>query len=129
MEKVSFVTTVKNDAAGTQMLFASLLQQQRLPDEVVVVDACSTDGTHKVLEDFEKKYKSHGIAYKIIRKACNRAAGRNMAIQAAAHTIIAVSDAGCVLQHNWLKKICTPFTDKKIDVVAGFYKGAYKSYF
>lgn len=47
--------------------------------------------------------------------------GRNEGIRQATGEIIAVSDAGCILDKDWVKNILEPFSDSKIGVVAGYY--------
>ena len=42
---VSVIMTVRNDRDGCRVSLDSLLAQTRTPDEIVVVDAGSTDGT------------------------------------------------------------------------------------
>ncbi len=119
---ITFITTTKNDKNGAKMLFSSLLLQTKLPDEIIVVDAESTDGTRDILKKYEANFKKKSIPFVIIRKNCNRARGRNIAIKKATHKIIVVSDAGCSLHRDWLKKITEPFDDKEVAVVSGYYK-------
>lgn len=57
-----------------------------------------------------------------MRLDCNRAQGRNRAIEKASHPIIAVSDAGCSLSKHWLRNITEPFKNKTVDVVSGYYQ-------
>ena len=45
-----------------------------------------------------------------------------------ADTIVA-TDAGCILKKDWFEKITQPFTNRNIDVVAGFYKPITNSVF
>lgn len=121
MEKVTFITTTKNDEKGVEMLFSSLLMQTKLPDEIIIVDAESSDKTKGVLKKFEAHFKKKKIPITVINQECNRAQGRNIAIKKASHKIIAVSDAGCVLSKEWLKNITEPFVNKSVAVVSGYY--------
>ena len=43
--KVSLISTVKDCADGVDAFLASLAAQTRAPDEVVIVDGGSSDGT------------------------------------------------------------------------------------
>jgi glycosyltransferase involved in cell wall biosynthesis len=123
--KVSFVTTVLNEEKTIGDLLDSLLQQSQKPDEIIIVDAGSTDKTAIIISDYIKKSP---IPIKLIgQKNLNRAQGRNLGIRQAKHELIAVSDAGCVLDKNWLKLITAPFKDKKVDAVAGFYRAKAKT--
>jgi cellulose synthase/poly-beta-1,6-N-acetylglucosamine synthase-like glycosyltransferase len=73
-----------------------------------------------------KKYKWIKL---LVAPNTNIAQGRNLAIKTAKNQIIAVTDAGCVLDRNWLKNITKPFNDKSVDVVAGVYKPLWKNEF
>jgi glycosyltransferase involved in cell wall biosynthesis len=52
MTKISIALTTYNGAAMLPAQLASFAKQERLPDELVVCDDCSTDGTVSVLEQF-----------------------------------------------------------------------------
>ena len=113
--KVSFITTVLNEAKTINDLLDSLQQQTQKPDEIIIIDAGSTDQTIKLI-------KSHSLKTKlIIKKGFNPSQARNFAIKQAKHSILALSDAGCRLDKHWLKRITQPFKNKQVDAVAGFY--------
>ncbi len=124
MEKITFISTVRNEETSIQVFLKSLLAQIQLPDEVIIVDADSTDRTYEILLSHTKFFEKKKIAYHVIQKKCNRGQGRNLAIEKAAHPIIVASDVGCTLQKDWLEKITTPFQDPSIDVVSGYYRPA-----
>ncbi len=118
--KVSFIATVYNERNTLIPFLESVISQSKLPNEIVITDADSTDGTWKLL----KKFKSpKGVSFKLLRVKGNRSIGRNKAIYESTGSVIAISDAGCILDRNWLREITSPLKDKKIKVVAGFYKG------
>src|SRR5690606_18954379 len=52
--KISIALAVYNGTNFLDQQLASFLKQTRLPDELVVVDDCSTDATVELLEDFAK---------------------------------------------------------------------------
>ena len=99
--KVSLVTTVKDSADHVGEFLASIRAQTRMPDEIVVVDGGSTDGT------LERLRKAEGITL-IEEPGANISRGRNLAIQAATHDVLAVSDADCVLEPAWLERLLEP---------------------
>lgn len=116
--RVSVVITMRNERDSVDRLLDSLLSQSRTPDEIVVVDGASTDGTLQVLEDYAKR---HGI--RVVSRTCNIAEGRNLGIGAATGTHVAVTDAGCVVDSNWLAELVACFeTDGQVDVVAGNFR-------
>jgi glycosyltransferase involved in cell wall biosynthesis len=112
--KVSLVATVKDARPLIETFLDSVRRQTRQPDEVVVVDGGSTDGTWEVLE------RAEGVQA-IQEPGANIARGRNLAIRAAAHDVIAVTDADCVLDPEWLEHILEPL-HRGVDVSAGFYR-------
>ena len=122
---VSVIATVRNEHSTIARLLDSLLTQSHKPDEILIVDGASTDGTLEILQDYAQR---HGI--RVISKACNIAEGRNMGIAAASGTYIAVTDAGCLVDADWLKELMICFaTDESIDVVAGNFRFETRSQF
>lgn len=117
--KISFITTVFNEQDSIAAFLESLDKQTLKPDEIVIVDGGSTDKTLSVISNFQFLISKNKI--KVISKKGNRSVGRNEAIKKATSDIIVVSDAGCILDKDWIKKITEPFKDKKIDVVSGYY--------
>ncbi len=116
---VSVVLTVLNDVAGTVQVIEGLLGQTRLPDEIIVVDGGSTDGTVEVLREFDTGEVPLRV---LVREGANISQGRNHAIANAAHGLIACIDAGSLPDQRWLEFISRPFDDPEISVVGGWYR-------
>ncbi len=117
---VSVITTVKNDERGCVQTIQSLLTQTRQPDEIIVVDGGSIDGTLPALRSLAA---AHPHIRVIQAPGANIARGRNIATQAAAHDIIASTDGGCSAAPDWLEKITAPFdAADPAAFVAGFYR-------
>jgi glycosyltransferase involved in cell wall biosynthesis len=117
---VSVIATVKNEEDAIRRLLDSLLAQSRPPDEVIIADGGSTDGTLETLRD----YASGGdLPLRVlIRPGANISQGRNAAIETAQGEIIASTDAGVRLSPNWLVDLTAPFEgDDPPDVVSGFF--------
>jgi len=119
-EQVSVVATVLNESTSIARLLHSLAQQTRLPDEVVIADGGSTDGTIASLEEFAA---SAPFAMKVlVRPGANISQGRNAAIAEAKGPIIAVTDAGVRLEPDWLEQLVAPFDAQPgPEVVSGFF--------
>jgi glycosyltransferase involved in cell wall biosynthesis len=117
--KASLVFTVKNEASTLPALLDSVLGQVRKPDEVVVCDGGSADGTLRVLDE----YKGRISNLKVLRApGANIARGRNLAIAAASSPIIVCTDAGVRLDPHWLALLTSPFEYPGApDVVSGFF--------
>jgi glycosyltransferase involved in cell wall biosynthesis len=119
--KVSLVATVKDAAPHLRAFLSSVEAQTRMPDEVVIVDGGSTDGTAEILRDAD------GITL-IEEPGSNIARGRNVAIRAAAHDVVAVSDADCVLAPDWVERVVAP-VERGADVSMGVYRALSGSFF
>jgi glycosyltransferase involved in cell wall biosynthesis len=114
--KVSLISTVKDASAHIEEFLGSIAAQTRAPDEVIVVDGGSTDGTLDLL-----RRGGDGVVTVIEERGANISRGRNLAIAAATHDVIAVSDADCVLDPDWLERILEPIA-AGADVSMGFYR-------
>ncbi len=119
-ERVSVIATVLNEVASIEALLQSLAEQTRLPDEIVIVDGGSTDGTLERLQAFAAR--SPLPMQVLSRPGANISAGRNAAIAAARGEIIASTDAGVRLGRTWLERLIAPFEGPNApDVVSGFF--------
>ena len=124
MEKVSVIATVLNEGQAIERLLESLASQSRSPDEVVIVDGGSTDGTVAILEDWAA---SGRLDVQILeRPGANISQGRNQAIAAASGEIMATTDAGVRLEQDWLENLVSPFEEQSgsrpVAVVSGWFE-------
>lgn len=125
--RVSLITTVLNESSSINEFIKSVLSQTVLPQEFIIVDGGSTDGTYEILKKYSKRYKWIKV-FQI--KGASIGEGRNFAIKKAKNEIIACTDAGCILDKKWLEEISKPFfKNKNIDVVVGIYKPYYTNNF
>jgi glycosyltransferase involved in cell wall biosynthesis len=122
--RVSVVSTVLNEADSLPRLLDGLAAQTRAPDEVVICDGGSNDGTLHLLEAERR------LPLRVVRRpGANISQGRNAAIAAAAGDVVAVTDAGVCLSPQWLAQIVAPFEDSAIHSVAGAFVPAPQTVF
>lgn len=124
---VSLVVTVKNERASINGFVDSLLAQTRRPDEVVIVDGGSTDGTLDSLEQAARR----DPAVRVLSAPGSRiAGGRNAGIRAAKGPIVAVTDAGTALAPDWLQLLVRPLEDDPyLALSSGFYRAGGRTWF
>ncbi|MDD2800543.1 MAG: glycosyltransferase [Methylobacter sp.] len=116
MKKITLITTVLNDEEGIKDLFNALLCQITQPDEVIVVDGGSKDNTVATLESYLANFTRLRILH---APNTNISQGRNLAISNASYPIIAVTDAGCRPDKNWLFEITKPLLEgDEVDAVS-----------
>jgi len=120
--KVSLVSTLLQEGQGIAEFLESIRLQTRRPDEVILTDGGSTDGTVDIIHG----YKTELPLQLIVLPGCNRSQGRNAAIKRATGDVIAVTDAGCRLAPAWLEKITAPI-ERGASVVAGYYEADARS--
>lgn len=120
--KVSVIATVLNEGPAIERLLESLAGQTRPPDEVVIVDGGSTDGTLDVLHSWAA---SRRLPLQVVeRPGANISAGRNAAVAAATGDVVAVTDAGVRLESNWIEALVAPFAGEAgrvVPVVSGWF--------
>lgn len=109
--KVSLVTTVLDEADWAPDLIRSILRQSRPPDEWLVVDGGSSDGTVGVF--------AAEPSCTLIEAPGNIARGRNAGIARAQGDVIAVIDGGCVAEPRWLERLLVPLEAGAADIAIG----------
>ena len=119
--RVSVICTVLNEAEAIGRLLESLAEQSRPPDEVIIVDGGSTDGTPAVVMSYADRLP---LRLQEARGA-NISRGRNLAVKRASGDIIASTDAGVRLDPDWLARLVAPFEGQTPDELrSGCYAAA-----
>lgn len=120
---VSVITTVFNERDNIRRLLESLAAQTRKPDEIVICDGGSTDGTPDLIDAFVAANAATLPPVRVlVEPGANISRGRNVAIAAAAGPVIAATDAGVRLAPDWLAHLMAPFArDPETRAVAGFF--------
>ena len=123
--RVAVVVTMRNEAHTIRDLLEALATQTRAPDEVILVDGGSTDGTATVAgAHVDRLLASRSAGLLVLRlleaPGSNIAQGRNCGIAAAESPIIAITDAGCVPATDWLARMSAPLErDPGLSLVQG----------
>lgn len=107
---LSVVIPTRNRKHCLKECLDSLQQVKLEPDEIIVVDQNSTDGT----EELAKKYP-----IKVIRTDGYPAKLRNMGIFAASGEIVSVIDDDMVVAEDWTEQILEPYLRSDVGGVGG----------
>jgi len=99
--QVSVVLLTKNSALTIQKSIESVFEQTRKPDEVVVVDGSSSDGTLEIVKNYPVKLVSEpglGFGY-----------ARNLGVKNASGDIVFFIDSDCYAEPDWIEKALPHF--------------------
>src|SRR5687768_13766119 len=124
--KISVIVPVRNEEDSIQALLDGLLNQTRLPDEIVITDGGSTDRTREIIEG----YIQRGFPVRLIReKAALPGRGRNVAATHASCEWLAFTDAGIRPDREWLAALARRAEADHADVVYGAWEPVTESFF
>jgi glycosyltransferase involved in cell wall biosynthesis len=102
MLPISLVVPVRNEDESIEQLIEGISRQTLPPDEIILVDGGSADGTVKILE----RLAIGDRRMKLIKTdGATPGKGRNIGIEAAANDWIALTDAGIRLDEKWLEEL------------------------
>lgn len=112
----SLVVTCFNEMKSLPRWYEDVMAQTRSPNEIVIVDSESTDGTTEFLREWEKRDRR----VKVIVQKCSPARGHNIGNELAQSEYIVSTDMGVRLDRRWFEEIVKPVEeDPTVDVVAG----------
>jgi len=115
--KRALISTLFNEAGNIGQWLECLSRQTVPPDEIVIVDGESTDGTWETLQAFAAR---SAVPVILIRQHCNIAEGRNRAIKETDADIVATIDGGSFAEPDWFAQITKPLADDpELDMVGG----------
>ncbi len=112
---VSVVVVVRNGERTLPALFEALRRQTMPPRafEVIVVDDASTDHTAKLIKD-------SGVARLVSApEHVGLPVGRNIGIKATRAAVLAMTDADCVPDPEWVERGWARFANGDVDMLAG----------
>lgn len=117
---VSVIVPVRNEAPTMNEFLASICHQDLSPDEIVLCDGGSTDETVAIIQ----RHQTTEPRLRLVRDGdANPGRARNIAITAAKHEWIAMTDAGTIVPPSWLRAL----VDRRdaspgVEVVFGSYE-------
>lgn len=117
---VTLVIPILNEADSLPELLQAIKTQRHRPDEIIFVDAGSTDGSSALIEDW---WCAEGWTPAECRvlflPGAMPGAGRNAGISAARNNWIAFIDGGITPANDWLDQLCRHVLAKKVLSVFG----------
>jgi len=115
---VSVIVPVYNGEATIRGAVERILGQTVIPEEVIVVDDGSTDGTSAALASF-------GSRIRVLRQHNQGpAAARNTGIRASRGHFLAMTDSDCSPEPDWLAQLLSGFDDESVGGTGGIVRGA-----
>lgn len=118
-QRVAVVAAVFNEEKHLPGLLAALALQTRPPEEIIIADDGSTDGTGMILKSFGAEHPELRILHQANR---GPAAARNMGWKSSCSEICVFTDGDCVPEPDWLEKLIAPFDNPNVGACAGTYK-------
>ncbi len=124
---IAVVICAHNEEAWIPITLASLIEQRRQADEIVVVDNASTDGTAHVVQQFIDRHP--GCNIRIVcepHKGLWRARDAGWKATSPGVDVIASTDADITFPADWLERIERRFEDAATQAITGVwhYTGA-----
>jgi glycosyltransferase involved in cell wall biosynthesis len=112
MERVSVVIPARNAERTLARTLIAIKQGTRIPEQVIVVDGCSTDRTGSIGQ-------GHG-AIVVENPKLHAASARRMGVELSSNPIIAFTDSDCVPASDWIQRIGEAFeSDLLLDGIGG----------
>ena len=115
--KVSVIVPVRDEEESIRELLDGLLEQTRLPDEIIITDGGSVDSTPHIIEEYIRM----GAPVRLIRAGeALPGRGRNLAAAEAQFEWLGFTDAGIRPAKDWLEALVRRAQqDETIDIVYG----------
>ncbi|GAA4836873.1 glycosyltransferase family 2 protein [Luteimicrobium xylanilyticum] len=115
--KISVVMTTFQGARYVTQQLTSILDQDRPPEELIVADDGSTDGTPDIVRDLTR---SAGLPATILEASRNLGLRRNMdrALRAATGDVLVLSDQDDLWRHDKLRHVAAAFARPEVTLWA-----------
>ena len=116
---ISVIIPAYNAQSTLDRCLTALSCQTQPPDEIIVVDDGSTDGTATLARRHELRVMSQPNA--------GAAAARNTGARVARGDLLLFTDADCAPTPNWVARMVAPFADSTVAGAKGVYRSDQKA--
>ncbi len=118
--KVSVVIPVYNEKKYIEEILRRVVETG-IPQEIIVVDDFSVDGTREILRDVEKRWDKDGCSFKLILHERNMGKGASLrtGFRHVTGDVVIVQDADLEYDPGDYKSLLKPILDGRADVVYG----------
>lgn len=116
--ETSVVIPALNEEDNLEVCLLALKKQTIPPDEIIVVDNSSDDGTVRVACKFADKVYS-------MPRSCSISQLREAGVRKAEGDIILTTDADCIPPRRWVEKLTHPFRYEDVVGVSGGIRSLY----
>jgi len=116
--RISIVVPVYNGEKTVVQTIECLLRQSLAPDEIIVVDDGSTDGTREALRKFDQ------CIILLTQPNSGPASARNRGVKATKSAFVAFTDSDCLPDKDWLFNLSRGFDDDRVAGVGGAVRSA-----
>jgi glycosyltransferase involved in cell wall biosynthesis len=124
--KISVIIPVRNEEDSIDALLSRLLKQTLLPDEIVITDGGSRDGTTSIIQG----YIDRGAPVHLIHtNGALPGRGRNLAAAHSTGDWLAFTDGGIRPEPTWLEALAEKAETEQADVVYGTWEPVIDSFF
>lgn len=108
--KIAVIVPAYNARCSIEECLLSLVSQDRLADEIIIVDNNSTDDTYEFVESLIREKRWSIRLLKEYKKGASAARNKGLASLDNSIDIVAFTDSDCVVRNDWLKAIEAFFT-------------------
>jgi GT2 family glycosyltransferase len=108
---LSVVIVTYNRCRELEDCLNSLLSMNERPNEIIVVDSNSTDGTKEIVKNYDVKF--------VCINEKSRIKARNVGFQKATGEILAYLDDDVITSKDWAKELLEPYKFKDVGGVGG----------
>ncbi|MGE0132675.1 MAG: glycosyltransferase family 2 protein [Blastocatellales bacterium] len=115
---ISVVVPVYNGEKTIVQTVECLLRQSLKPDEIIVVDDGSTDGTREALRKFDQRITL------LTQANSGPASARNRGVKAAKYAFVAFTDSDCLPDEDWLLNLLRGFDNERVAGAGGSVRSA-----